>query len=264
MIEGFLLMALAGGVGVALVAGPLGSLVIWRRMAYFGDSLAHSALLGVALGLIFEIGTHAGVLLLALCFAGLLVMLEHQRQLGMDALLGIVSHSALALGLVVLSLSARPQLDLMSFLVGDVLTLGGSDLLTLILGGGAILIGLSLLWRRLISVAVDDELAAAEGIQVWTVRLGFMILIALFVVISLKVVGVLLITSLLIIPAATARGMAKSPEQMALLASLVGALSVVFGLMGSLRYDVPAGPAIVLAAAVLFGASQIWQGVGKR
>lgn len=265
MFEAFFLLALVGGVGVALAAGPLGSMVIWRRMAYFGDSLAHSALLGVALGVILGIGATIGVLVVAVGFAGLLVALEHQKRLGMDALLGIFSHSALALGLVALSLSASSQVDLMSFLLGDILAIGASDLMAIAFGGLMIAGGLIWLWGRLIAIAVDEELARAEGVNVLWVRLGFMGLMALFVVISIKVVGVLLITSLLIIPAATARTFAKSPEQMALMASLIGALSVVFGLMSSLFWNVPAGPAIVVAAAGLFALSQAWQlGVGAR
>jgi len=259
MFETFFLTALAGGIGVALTAGPLGSMVIWRRMAYFGDSLAHSALLGVALGVILGTGANMGVFVVAIGFACLLVLLEHQKRLGMDALLGIVSHGALALGLVALSLSASPEIDLMAFLLGDILAMDVGDLVAIGLGGLIIVAMLAFLWRPLISLCVHEELAAAEGVNVLAVRLGFMGLMALFVVISIKVVGVLLITSLLIIPAAAARAFAKSPEQMAVMASMTGAMSVVLGLLGSLAWDVPAGPAIVVAGVVLFGLSQIWQ-----
>jgi zinc transport system permease protein len=146
MIDDFLWRALAAGLGVALVAGPLGCFIVWRRMAYFGDSLAHSALLGVALGLALHFDLTLGVLVSSAALALLLAL--RQRRLASDTLLGILAHSGLALSLVVLSFFETLRLDLMSYLFGDVLAVSGSDLLWIYGGDLVALAVLALLWRR--------------------------------------------------------------------------------------------------------------------
>jgi zinc transport system permease protein len=252
MIDDFLWRALAGGLGVALVAGPLGCFIVWRRMAYFGDSLAHSALLGIAIGILLGIDATLGIIAAAVALALLLVLLQHQQRLASDTLLGIMAHSGLALGLVVLSFFEGLRIDLLSYLFGDVLAVDGVDLLWIYGGGVLALAGLALIWRPLLAITIHEDLARAEGVPVLAVRLAFVLLIAIVIAISMKIVGILLITSLLIIPAATARGFARTPEQMALLAVLAGVLSVVLGLFGSLQWDTPSGPSVVVAAMVLF------------
>ncbi len=252
MIDDFLWRALAGGLGVALIAGPLGCFIVWRRMAYFGDSLAHSALLGIAIGILLGINTTLGIIAAAVALALLLVLLQHQQRLASDTLLGIMAHSGLALGLVVLSFFEGLRIDLMSYLFGDVLAVDYADLLWIYGGGLFALAGLALIWRPLLAITIHEDLARAEGIPVLAVRLAFVLLIAIVIAIAMKIVGILLITSLLIIPAATARGFARTPEQMALLAVLAGGLSVVLGLLGSLQWDTPSGPSVVVAAMALF------------
>ncbi len=239
MIDDFLWRALAAGLGVALVAGPLGCFIVWRRMAYFGDSLAHSALLGVALGLVLHFDLTLGVLVSSAVLALLLALLQRQRRLASDTLLGILAHSGLALSLVVLSFFETLRLDLMSYLFGDVLAVSGSDLLWIYGADVVALAVLALLWRPLLAATIHEELARAEGVPVAAVRVVFVLLVAIVIATAMKVVGILLITALLIIPAAAARQFARSPEQMALLAVLAGALSVVFGLGGSLQWDTP-------------------------
>jgi zinc transport system permease protein len=255
MIDDFLWRALAAGLGVALVAGPLGCFIVWRRMAYFGDSLAHSALLGVALGLVLHFDLTLGVLVSSAVLALLLALLQRQRRLASDTLLGILAHSGLALSLVVLSFFETLRLDLMSYLFGDVLAVSGSDLLWIYGADLVALAILALLWRPLLAATIHEELARAEGVPVAAVRVVFVLLVAIVIATAMKVVGILLITALLIIPAAAARQFARTPEQMALLAILAGACSVVFGLGGSLRWDTPAGPSVVVAAAALFALS---------
>jgi zinc transport system permease protein len=252
MIDDFLWRALAAGAGVALVAGPLGCFIVWRRMAYFGDSLAHSALLGVALGLVLGLDATLGVLVSSVTLALLLVLLQRQRRLTSDTLLGILSHAGLALSLVALSFFETLRIDLLSYLFGDVLAVTMADLLW-IYGAGLVALGvLAVIWRPLLAATIHEELARAEGVPVLAVRLCFVMLIALVIAIAMKVVGILLITSLLIIPAAAARQFARTPEQMALLAAGAGVVSVVLGLSGSMRWDTPAGPSIVVGAVALF------------
>jgi len=248
----FLLNALLAGLALALVAGPLGSFVVWRRMAYFGDTLAHAALLGVALGLLLDVSpilaVTAGCVLLAL----LLVTLQQRQPLASDTLLGILAHSTLSLGLVVLSFMQDVRIDLMSYLFGDLLAVGFTDLLWILAGSALVLLILLPLWRALLAITVHEELARVEGLPVAGIRLALMLLIAVVIAVAMKIVGVLLITSLLIIPAAAAQRHARTPEQMAIGASLLGMVAVCGGLTLSWFEDTPAGPSIVVCAAALF------------
>jgi len=252
MLDDFIVRAIAGGVGVAAITGPLGCVVVWRRMAFFGAALAHSALLGVALGALLTVDLNLAAALVCLAFAIALVLLQRQPVLSTDTVLGILAHVALALGLVVLSFMEWLRVDLMAYLFGDVLAITGRDLIWVYAGGAVALLVLVRLWPALLSVTLHEELARAEGVDADRVQLGFMLVMALAVAIGMKIVGILLIVSLLVIPAAAARQLARTPEHMALLAALIGALAVVAGIGGSVQWDTPAGPSIVLAAALLF------------
>jgi zinc transport system permease protein len=251
-MDAFILYALAAGLLLAVVVGPLGSVVVWRRMAYFGDTLSHAALLGVALAIAADQLPMAGVVLIGVFIAVLLSWLEKQRDLSTDTLLGILSHSALALGLIVFSViqSQGYNINLMSYLFGDLLAVNQSDLL--LMCGAAIiilvvfsqllpsLISLSVLLPSLISLSVNEELARIDGVAVERVRFIFMLLLALVIAVALKVVGILLITALLIIPAATARLFVHSPKQMVVSSAILAAIAVVLGLFSSLNWDLPA------------------------
>ncbi|HEY5674464.1 MAG TPA: iron chelate uptake ABC transporter family permease subunit [Malonomonas sp.] len=252
MIDDFLLRALLGGLGVALVAGPFGSFIVWRRLAYFGDTLSHSALLGVAFGFLLQLNLTLGILLICQLLALLLFFGQRQKQLSSDTLLGIFSHGALSLGLVVLAFLQDVRVDLLAYLFGDILAIGSADLWWIYGGGGLALAGLLFIWKPLLAITIHEDLARVEGLPVERINWAFLALIALTVAVMMKVVGLLLVTSLLIIPAATARRFAGNPEIMALLASLIGCLAVVGGLYGSFTWDTPAGPSIVVAACGLF------------
>jgi len=244
--------ALIAGVGLALVAGPLGCFVVWRRMAYFGDTMAHSALLGVALSIILSINMALGVFAVAALVAGALIVLQRQATLSTDALLGILSHSTLAVGLVLVGFLTTVRIDLMGFLFGDILAVSVEDIVIIYGGGVAILAILILAWRPLLASTVSAELAEAEGLRPEASRLVLMILMASVIAIAMKLVGVLLITSLLIIPAATARRLSATPEMMAAVAAVLGAIAVVGGLFGSRTWDTASGPSIVVMALVIF------------
>jgi len=265
-IDDFLWRALLGGLGVAVIAGPLGCFIVWRRMAYFGDTLAHSALLGVALGFLFNLklipnmtltlGSLLMLTTLGVCIAIalLLVILQSQKRLATDTLLGILAHSALSLGLVAIAFLQGEglRIDLYAYLFGDLLAVTRTDLYWIYGGGGLVLLSLVFLWQSLLSATVHEELAQVEGVPVAWVRLLFMLMVALVIAVAMKIVGILLITSMLIIPAATARSFARSPEQMAVFASLIGGIAVAMGLYMSWHWDTPTGPSVVLAATFLF------------
>lgn len=255
MLDDFFIRALVAGVGLALSTGPLGCFVVWRRMAYFGDTMAHSALLGVALSLLFNINLTAGVFAVAGLVALALLLLQRREALSSDALLGILAHSTLALGLVILTFLTTVRVDLMGFLFGDILAVSRLDIALIYGCGAAVLTCMAMLWRPLLAATVSVELAEAEGLKPERTRFAFMLLLAAIIAIAMKLVGILLITSLLIIPAATARRFAATPERMAVIAALAGATAVVLGLFGSLEWDTPSGPSVVVAALLLFLAS---------
>ncbi len=251
----FIVFALIAGCLVALMAGPLGSFAVWRRMAYFGDTLAHSALTGVAFGLILSVNVNIAVTVFCLMLALLLVILQHNRTIATDTLLGILSHSMLALGLVIVSVFSEGRVDLYAYLFGDLLSVTTEDLITIAITTAIVLPMIFWLWRPLISITVHEELAQVEGVPVALVRTTLMLMMALLIAVAMKVVGVLLITALLIIPSAASRRLVSTPEQMAISASIIGMLAIGAGLGASFYWDTPAGPSAVLCASVMFAAS---------
>ena len=252
MLDDFFARALIAGTGVAIVTGPLGCFIVWRRLAYFGDTLSHAALLGVALAFLLEINITLAVFAVSAVVSILLLMLRRRAALSSDSLLGLLSHSALALGLVALAFMTWVRIDLMGFLFGDVLAVSKVDIAIIYAGGLMVLVVLWLIWNPLFAGTVDRELAEAEGLKPERANIVFMLLLAVVIAISMKIVGVLLITALLIIPAAASRRLAGGPEHMAILAALIGVAAVVGGLFGSLQWDTPSGPTIVVAALALF------------
>jgi zinc transport system permease protein len=221
-------------------------------MAYFGETLAHSGLFGVGLGLLLGFSLTLGAVASGVAVALLLMLMKSQRILATDTLLGILSHTSLALGIVTVGLVTGSAGDHMDLLFGDILTVSWKDVSVVWVGGAAVLLILSFLWRDLIAMSVHEELAQAEGIKVKRVELGFVLLIALMTAISMKIVGLLLITALLVIPAAAARRLTNSPEAMALAAAAIACVAVVMGLAFSAFANAITGPAIVLSAGLLF------------
>ena len=254
MLDEFVLRALLAGLLVALATGPLGCFVVWRKMAYFGDATAHAAILGVALSLAFGVSIFAGTLVTALAMAVLIWTLTG-RGWAMDTTLGVLAHSALALGLVAVSFLPGVRVDLSAFLFGDILTVSWVDLAAMAIGTGLVLALIVWRWEALLTATISEDLARSMGLHPARERLVLTLALALAVAVALKVVGALLIAALLLIPPATARVYARSPEAMAGVAVAVAALAVVAGLVASLLVDTPTGPSIVSAAAVFFAAS---------
>ena len=255
MLDDFFVRAVLAGLGIAVVAGPLGSFVVWRRMAYFGDATAHAAILGVAISLAFQISIYAGTLLVALAMATAISSLVTRGQ-AMDTMLGVLSHSALAIGLVAISFVPQARSDLSAYLFGDILAVGRGDLALIWAGAAAVLALLAWRWQRLLTASVNEELAMAAGIDPRLERLVLSLALAVVVALSIRVVGSLLISAMLIVPAAAARGLSRSPERMVGSAVLIAALAVMGGLAASLHLDTPAGPSIITAAAGIFALSQ--------
>lgn len=250
-MDDFIIRALLGGLGIAIIAGIMGCFVVWRKMAYFGDSLSHSALLGIALGLVSGLDVSFSTILVCSGFALMLVWLQHKRILATDTLLGILAHAALSIGMVSISL-LQARIDLHAYLFGDILTVTSNELYWIYGGGVIILTCLILNWSKLVLMTIHEDLALAENIRVFWNHLLLMFLMTILVAVSIRIVGILLITSMLIIPAATARQLARSPESMAIIASMLGMMAVCIGLTASIYYDTPSGPSMVAASTLLF------------
>jgi zinc transport system permease protein len=259
VLDDFLVRAGLAGIGLTVATGPLGSFVVWRRMAYFGDATAHAAILGVALALASGLPLYAGTLFVALAMALAIAALTGRGQ-SADTMLGVMAHSALALGLVAVSFLPGQRVDLQAFLFGDILAVTRGDLLWVWGGSGAVLALIAWRWQRLVTATVNEELAQAAGLDPRAERAVLTVALALTVAVAIKIVGALLIAAMLIIPAAAARSVARTPEAMAAGATLIGAAAVVAGLGLSLRLDTPAGPSIVVAATVIFGISLALRG----
>jgi zinc transport system permease protein len=257
-MDEFLIRAGLAGLGLAAIAGPLGSFVVWRRLAFFGDALAHSALLGLALAFILEIEPILAIAIFGAGFALALSALLGRVRLPSDTVLSIAAFTTLSLGLIALSFVETLRVDLISYLFGDILAVTRRDVATVWIGALVALAALAFLWRPLLAASVDEDLARVEGIDVGAARFAFVLLLSLVVAIAMKIVGVLLVTALLVIPAAAARRFATSPEGMAAMAALLGALAVLAGLYASLEFDTPSGPSVVVAAAAMFAGSLIF------
>ena len=240
------------GIGVAAIAGPLGSFIVWKRMAFFGDAISHSALLGIVIGFAVGINHILGIAAVAIIFSYIVSSLQKQRSYSSDTLIGIMAHGTLAIGIVIISFIENIQVDLMSFLFGDILATTTKDIILIYSGSAISLIVLCIMWRKLLLSTINEDMAKVEGVNTDKIRFGFMLLISLLVALSIKIVGILLVTSLLIIPAAAARNFSRTPERMAFLASIIGGLSVISGLLASLQWDTPSGPSIVVAAIIIF------------
>jgi zinc transport system permease protein len=254
MLDDFLVRAGLAGVGLSLATGPLGAFVVWRRMAYFGDATAHAAILGVALALATDLPIGLGTLVVALAMAVTVATLA-ARGWAMDTTLGVLAHSALAFGLVAVSFFPGVRTDLSSYLFGDILAVSRADLVLIWVGALAVAGILAWRWQALLTATLNEDLAHAAGLRPDRERMVLVLALAVVVAVSLKVVGALLIAALLIIPAAAARGLARNPEAMAVMASVIGAVSALGGLTLSLWQDTPAGPSIIVVAACLFAAS---------
>ena len=252
MFDDFIVRAFAAGIGLAFITGPLGCFIVWRRLSYFGDTIAHSALLGVVISYALDFNLIIAVFVVSCLLALSLLFLQRRTNLPDDALLGLLAHSVLAIGLVLLGILSFIRIDLMGLLFGDILSVNVTDLLFVWIGGSIVLIVLILIWRPLFAGTVNLELAKAEGLNPDLANAIFTLLIASVIAISIKIVGILLITGLLIIPASASRNLSSTPIQMAIISSIIGVASVVLGIQTSMIWNTPTGPTILTITLGVF------------
>ena len=248
----FLLQVILAGLSVSLIAGPLGCFLTWRRMSYFSATLSHAALLGVGLALFLRIDLRIGILVLSLALSALLLVLRRYRIFELDNLLGILAHGSLALGLVTIALIPNVQVDVMALLFGDILSVTVDDLRWMLIGFGLCLVVLAWLWQKLLLITVHEDLAKVEGVEIHRVEGVFLLLLSIVIALAMQVVGLLLVVSLLLIPPAVVRPFVRSPESMAIAATVAGSLALLTGVLISWNMDIPTGPAIVVVAFGFF------------
>jgi zinc transport system permease protein len=260
----FITKACIVGLGVTILSGPLGAILTWRRMAYFGDTLAHSTLLGLSIAVLLNVNIYLGLVLTTILVATLLTLITKNKFVANDSVLGILSHLTLSCGLILATTSTKVRINLLSYLYGDILSVNAWDI---VLIASLILIILPILyknWNKIISATISPEIAQCEKVDVEKIRWLIIILLAILFAMAIKIVGVLLINALLIIPAATARLLSNSPEQMATKTSLLGAISLLSGIGLSSSIDIPTGPAIVVCAAGIFFMVLLSSGIYRR
>lgn len=250
-MSNFIITAMLAGIGIAIIAGPIGSLMIWRRMTFFGDTLAHASLLGASIAALLNINIYYGLMATCLLIAVVLAIIPNNKKFTNDMILSILSYIILAFGLIAVALSKNTKIDLLSYLYGDILSITNIDLIYIYLIDILVIASLIVIWDKLVLATINKELAISEGINETKIKWIFIILISLIFVVAIRLVGVLLINALLIIPSAIAKIWAKSPVQMAILGSIFGCITTILGIIASLFLDIPTGPAIVIAAAIL-------------
>lgn len=249
----FMIRAALAGIGVAVTAPWLGVFVVWRRMAYFGDATAHAAILGVALSLMLQLPVYAGVAGVAVVMALSVAAMEANRPgLAADSFLGVLSHGALAIGLIAVSFLPGARLNLEAYLFGDILAVSWTDVAVVWAGALCISFLIGSRWQALLTATVNPDIAWSSGLNPDRDRRILTLALALLVALAIKVVGALLITALLIIPAAAARPLSRTPEHMLLCAIAIGTASAIGGLILSYMFDSPAGPSIVAISVALF------------
>ena len=263
LLDDFMVRSILAGVGVAIAAAPLGSFVVWRRMVYFGDATSPASILGVALSLALELSVSLGVVTVALVMA-IAVTLLSRREYAMEILLGVLSYSALAFGLVAVSFISGVRIDLMAYLFGDILAVSRADLAVIWLGALAVIGLIAYRWKALLMSTLSEELAHANKIDPKREQLILTLTLAITVALAIKVVGALLIAAMLIIPAAAARPISRTPEMMAVIAAAIGSGSAVVGLWLAYLIDTPAGPSIVCVSALSFAATNLLSLANKQ
>ncbi len=252
IVTDFIIKALLAGIGISIISGPIGSLMIWQRMTYFGDTIAHASLLGISIATMFNINIYYGLIFTCVIIGIILTILATNKKFTNDTTLSILSHSVFAAGLVAASLLKNTRVDLFSFLCGDILSVTNYDLILIFIVDIIVLIGLSFLWEKLVFITINRELAIVDGIKESQIRWIFILLVSLIFAVSIRLVGILLINGLLLIPCSIAKIWSKSPTQMAILGSICGCLTIILGIIGSLLWNAPTGPTIVVSAGLLF------------
>ena len=236
---------------LGLLSAPLGCLVLWRRMAFFADALAHGTLLGVGLAIWWQLPTGIGIALVSVLVVISLLIIEDER-LPMDAVLAVIAVTLLCFGLLTLTQLTDQQANVLGFLFGNLLERDWADLPVIAIAVTVGLVALRYIWSAQVKLATHEALARIQGINPAAQKLFFMGVLAGFCAIALQAVGSLLISGMLILPALTARLLANSPKKMVIIALILAQVGVTVGVWSSVWLDIQTGLSIVLVLAILF------------
>lgn len=248
----FMQRALIGGILTGLMGGMLGSFTILRQLSFFSDALGHSALLGISIGLLLGLNPSVVLLPFAVVFALVVTYLLERTRLWTDALLNIIYSSSLAIAIITLSFVGQYKGGLNNLLFGDILAVRELDLVfsSFLLIICVVFIGLTLRTQMLLTL--HEPLAIARGVSVSAHRTAFIVLLSLVVGVSIKVIGVLLVSAFVVIPACAARLLSRTFTNYVLLSAGLGALSAVGGMLVSAAFNLPSGPSIVATQLAIF------------
>lgn len=248
----FFQRAIIVGLILGTLMAALGVFVVLRRMSFFADAIGHSALTGIALGLLLDINPFIAALAFALLVALLIAGVRTISRQSFDTLLGVFFAAAVSIGVIIVSLTPGYQADLVNILFGDILTVAPLDMLLSVILALVIAVILFFSGKALVSLTFDASLARAESIPVARHELTFLLLLAATIALSIKFVGVMLVTAMLIIPAAAAQNLAKSLSSMFVWAGAIALFAVAAGMLASAAFNLPSGPAIVLVSTLVF------------
>ena len=237
---------------IAPLMGILGTMAVNNKMAFFSDALGHSALTGVALGVLLGIENEiVSLVAFGVLLALIITRVKNKGNASSDTVISVFSSTAVALGLLVLSYGGGFS-KYSSFLVGDILSVTADEILFLGIALIAVLVIWSLIYNKLLLISINRELAASRGVKTLVYENIFVIVVAVVVMLSIKSVGILLINSLLILPAATARNISRNSRSYLCFSVLASLICGVGGLIASFYLDTSAGATIVMALAIVF------------
>lgn len=237
---------------LSFLTAPMGCFLIWRRMSFFGATLAHSALLGAVIGLLLGVGVFVGVMGFTALLACLLTWWLQNQRLANDTVLAMIAHLTLAIGVVAISLMDNLRIDLMAYLFGDVLSISRPVFYQIVAVCIVSAIALRVFWRGFVNLAVQPDIAQVEGYRTTVLSFCFVLFLSITISVGMVTVGALLIVSMLIIPAATARLIANQLKTMVFAAWIFTVISIISGMVAAYYVDLPAGPMVVIASGGLF------------
>ena len=258
LAEPFFLRALVAGILLAVAASFVGVFVVLRRISFFGDAVGHFAFTGIALGFLVGINPILAAVVFSILIALGIGYLDERSTLASDTTIGVFFAGAVAFGIFLIGLLTGYRADLFQYLFGDILAITTSDILTAAVLLGAVLLITAFIWRPLIAATFNRDLARVYDIPVRRAEYLFLVLLATVASLSIKTVGILLVTALLIVPAAAAKNVSKSFRQLLTLTVAISLVSVVGGLLGSYYWNTASGPTIVLTSLFFFVVTLIW------
>jgi zinc transport system permease protein len=248
----FIQRALIASVMVGILCPFIGNFVVLRKMSFFSDAIAHAAFAGIAAGLLLGIDMSISSVAVAVLIALIIAFLSEKTALSHDTVIGIAFSGAIAAGLLIIGMMKGYRADLFTFLFGDILAITGADLFLIFIVGVLTILILLIFFKPFLQITFNRDLARVEGINVRLFEYMLFIIIAVVVTISLKIIGIILVTSLLIVPAAAAKNIASSMKRLFMISCLFGVVSGIVGLVGSVYLDTASGPTIVMVSIVIF------------